>query len=440
MKQSFCVAIDGPSSSGKSTVAKSVAKELGFFHIDSGAIYRALAWWMERQTEPFCNLDCFAYRIVEKEGKLLHFVGKVDVTGEIRTPYISQRSSEIATSPAVRKRVNQLQREIAKGRSVVIEGRDIGSVVFPHAEVKIFLTADIDERARRRYEELKQKGSLDSLEEVKHDLSRRDERDRTRDDAPPIQCTDAVVVDTTNMTVGDVIERIVTLAKQRKAHPLWKYLVGEERSGANPVYKITWFISYLIYKLLYRIKVEGIENYPQGAALIAPNHSSYLDPPAIGIACPGEAHCLAKAYLFKNRFLGWLLPQINTHPVTGDGSDIGVLKKIAEFLAAGKKVIVFPEGSRSHDNQIVPLKRGIALLASMTRCKVVPVNISGAYEAWPRKRKFPRLWGKIVVTFGTPIDWKDYEKMALTKKELQALFTSDLECALKNLGVNRSLR
>lgn len=435
MKKTFCVAIDGPSSSGKSTVAKGVAKELGFFHIDSGAIYRSLAWWMERQTEAFSNLDCFDYHIVEREGKFFHFVSDIDVTVEIRAPYISQRSSEIAMYSQVRKRVNELQREIAVGRSVVIEGRDIGSVVFPKAQIKIFLTADIDERARRRFEELKQKGSLSTLEEVKAELLERDERDRTREDAPLIQSKDAIAIDTTNMTVGEVIEKIVTLAKIKRAAKFWKLLVGEERSGAHTLYKIMVFVSYLIYRTLYHFEIVGLENYPEGAAIIAPNHSSFLDPPAMGIACPHEVHCLAKAYLFRNRIMGWALPKINTHPVMGDGSDLGVLKKIAEFLHQGKQVIIFPEGSRSEDNQVAPLKRGIALLASMGKCKVVPVKITGAYEAWPRWKKFPKLWGKIRVTFGKPLDWKDYENRSPNKKEMQTLFTKDLEESIKNLGV-----
>ncbi|MBM3192673.1 MAG: (d)CMP kinase [Chlamydiae bacterium] len=434
MGKSFCVAIDGPSSSGKSTVAKSVARELGFFHIDSGAIYRALAWWMERQTEAIPNLDCFSYHIVEKGGKLFHYVGNIDVSSEIRSPYISQRSSEIAVLSAVRKKVNELQREIAKGRSVVIEGRDIGSVVFPHADVKIFLTADLSERARRRYEEFKQKGGVHTLEEVQKDLLERDTRDRSREDAPLVQCPDAYVVDTTEMTVGEVIEKIVTLTKRRKASSFWRFLVGEKRSGASAVYKIIVFCSLVLYKIFFRLEIKGIENYPEGALIIAPNHSSFLDPPAIGIACPNEVHCLAKSYLFENKLIGSILPKINTHPVSGDAGDLGVLKRISEFLLKGKQVIIFPEGTRSETNEVAPLKRGVALLASMAKCRVIPVGIKGAYEAWPKNKKFPRLFCKITVIFGKPLDWKDYEKKYSNKKQMQSEFTKDLEEAIKALS------
>ena len=263
---------------------------------------------MERQTEGLPNLDLFQYKLSLKNGKLHHFVGNIDVTTEIRAPYISQKSSEIATLPAVRVKVNEIQREIVEGRSVVIEGRDIGSVVFPNAQVKIFLTADIHERARRRYEELKQKGGIDTLEEVLHDLEVRDLRDRTRADSPLIQCDDAVVVDTTHLSAAEVIETIVNITKRKRANPIWKYVVGEGRSGAPFLYKMVVFLTTLWYRLCYRFEVKGLENYPTGAAIIAPNHSSNLDPPAIGIACPVEVYCLAKSYLFKNKFLSWLLP------------------------------------------------------------------------------------------------------------------------------------
>lgn len=437
MKKSFCIAIDGPSSSGKSTVAKAVAKELGFFHIDSGAIYRALAFWMEGAG----SLDSFDYHVVQEDGKISHFVGDRDVTEEIRMPHISQKSSEIAVLPLVRQKVNELQRKIALGKSVVIEGRDIGSVVFPQAEVKIFLTANHEERARRRFKELSEKGISVSFEEVESDLLRRDERDRTRKDAPLIQAEDAHVIDTTDMSIGDVACKIVLLArKKRGVNQFWKWLVGEGRAHASFVCKVIWSLAYGFLKIFYRIEVKGLENYPKGAAIIAPNHASFLDPPAIAIACPGEVHFLAHVYLFKNPILRWILPRTNTHPVAGDGNDLSVLKKIAEFLMRGKQVVIFPEGSRSYDNQIAPLKRGVALLASMTKCRVVPVYISGAYEAWPRKKKFPKLWGKIYVVFGKPLEWKDYEKKGMSRKESQALFTKDLEEQLKALGGKVEIR
>jgi len=128
------------------------------------------------------------------------------------------------------------------------------------------------------------------------------------------------------------------------------------------------------------------------------------------------------------------LPKINTHPVSGDAGDLGVLKRISEFLLKGKQVIIFPEGTRSETNEVAPLKRGVALLASMAKCRVIPVGIKGAYEAWPKNKKFPRLFCKITVIFGKPLDWKDYEKKYSNKKQMQSEFTKDLEEAIKALS------
>jgi 1-acyl-sn-glycerol-3-phosphate acyltransferase len=129
---------------------------------------------------------------------------------------------------------------------------------------------------------------------------------------------------------------------------------------------------------------------------------------------------------------------MNTHPVSGDSSDLGVLKMTSDLLQRGKQVIIFPEGTRSDDNQILPLKRGVALLASNAKCKVIPVSIKGAFEAWPKGKKFPKFFKKITVEFGRPLEWKEYEKLEVSKKEAQAIFTKDLQDALKSLGGNLS--
>ena len=413
MKKSFCVAIDGPSSSGKSTVAREVAKELGFFHIDSGAMYRALAWWMGEKNG---TLKQFFYRVHDGS----HFVNGHDVSLAIRAPAISQRASEIAVVPEVRKKINALQREIAKGKEVVIEGRDIGSVVFPKAEVKIFLTADTEERAKRRFRELREKGIETTMEEVHREMLFRDERDLTRKDAPLIQAKGAFVIDTTTLSIQEVIDEIVDLVRAKK--------------GPSFLYRLARGLMYCFLRGLYRLEIRGLENYPRGALIIAPNHASYLDPPAVGSSCPGEVHGLAHVYLFKNKFLGWIFPKINVHPVASGGGDLGVLKETIGLLKERKQVIIFPEGSRSKDNRIIPLKRGVAMLASATRCKVIPVGIRGAYEIWPRWKKWPKLFGKIILTFGQPLDWKDYEARGMSKKEQQEWFTKDLEEALKALG------
>ena len=191
------VAIDGPAGAGKSTVARAVADALGFTYLDTGAMYRAasLADDPARATIDFRN------------GSVL--LDGEDVTTRIRTPEVSHRASQVAADPAVRRAlVDQQRRLLENGGDWVAEGRDIGTVVAPHAEVKVFLTADPRERARRRAAE-----TGEDPEKVLDDVNARDERDTTRKDSPLIKADDAHEVDTTGLTIDEVVERIVELAR-----------------------------------------------------------------------------------------------------------------------------------------------------------------------------------------------------------------------------------
>lgn len=219
------VAIDGPSGAGKSTVAKAVAKELGFSCLDTGAMYRAVAW---RALEDGIALDDSegCSRVAQaKEISFGHvegdpvprrvFIDGVEVTDEIRTARIDRSVSSVAAHPGVREALVDQQRRIGSAGDYVIEGRDIGSVVFPNAEVKVFLTASDEERARRRVEQNLQRGlGSTDYEEVLGDIVRRDERDSSRETSPLIAAEDAVVVDSTGRGVDEVIAAIVSLARE----------------------------------------------------------------------------------------------------------------------------------------------------------------------------------------------------------------------------------
>lgn len=212
------VAIDGPAGSGKTTVAKLVAKRLGFFYLDTGAIYRALTLKLLKRdlhlddVEKICEiLDTLSLEV--KDGKL--FLDGEDVSEAIRDPEVDKRVSLVAKIPEVRERLLPLQRKLVSGKNAVVEGRDMGTVVFPEAEVKIFLTASLEERARRRWKELAQKGKAFLLEEVLEDLRRRDEIDSGREIAPLKVAPDAVVIDTTFKEIEEVVEEVVNLVLQR---------------------------------------------------------------------------------------------------------------------------------------------------------------------------------------------------------------------------------
>lgn len=216
------VAIDGPAGAGKSTVAKRLAKELGYTYMDTGAMYRAFAWRVMEQGMDLSDerelrrvLQETNIELVEHFGRPGVLLNGVDVTDRIRTPELSQLASRISTSKIVRERMVELQRAIGSQGGVVAEGRDIGTVVFSDAEVKIYLDASSQERARRRFEEFRGQGSRVTMEETVSEMEERDRRDKERDVAPLRKAEDALVIDSTDSAVDGVVERIMQEIKKK---------------------------------------------------------------------------------------------------------------------------------------------------------------------------------------------------------------------------------
>jgi cytidylate kinase len=209
------IAIDGPAGAGKSTLARRLAARLGFIYIDSGAMYRAVALWALRQAlDPsdrhrMEQLALAAAISLEADGSRV-MLNHEDVTEAIRAPEVARAASLVATVPGVRRALVEKQRAIGAQNNVVMEGRDIGSVVFPHADLKIFLDAESAERARRRAAEMN--GDRDA---VSRQIRERDERDRTRIEAPLTQAPDAVYVDSTGLSIDEVEEAILKLVRAR---------------------------------------------------------------------------------------------------------------------------------------------------------------------------------------------------------------------------------
>jgi len=217
------LAIDGPVSAGKSTIARLVAQRLGFTYIDSGAMYRAFAWAAQlsglsaaQPEEAVRLLGEVEIRLLPRhEGGNQVLVDGADITDEIRTPEIGQLASQLSEIPAVRVRMVALQQEMARDGGVVMEGRDIQTVVLPDAEVKIFLIAPAEERARRRCLELQQRGLAYDLDSVLVELQARDLRDSTRAHSPLKAAPDAVTVDTGGLTIAQVVDRVLTVVLEK---------------------------------------------------------------------------------------------------------------------------------------------------------------------------------------------------------------------------------
>lgn len=210
------IAIDGPASSGKSTVAKIIAKDFGYTYLDTGAMYRAATYIAlqyqinpEETSQLLDLLDQYPISFGRAEtGEQLVFVGDVDVTNPIRENEVTNAVSAFAAIPAIREKLVALQQEIAQQGGIVMDGRDIGTVVLPQAELKIFLVASVDERAERRYKENLSKGIETDLETLKEEIAARDYKDSHRETSPLKQAEDAIYLDTTGLTILEVVEKI----------------------------------------------------------------------------------------------------------------------------------------------------------------------------------------------------------------------------------------
>lgn len=210
------IAIDGPAGVGKSTVARLLAARLGYLYLDTGALYRAVAWKALRSgVDPVHRehvaalLPALSIQMLFQNGAMLVLVNDVDVTNELRTPDVTSAASVISAIPAVREWLLPVQRQIGQRGSVVAEGRDIGTKVFPAAPVKFFLEADATVRAERRHRELVAAGHGGPMEQTYQDLSGRDERDRTRAVAPLVPAADARLIDTSSLRIEDVVEQML---------------------------------------------------------------------------------------------------------------------------------------------------------------------------------------------------------------------------------------
>lgn len=222
MKKGYVITIDGPAGAGKSTVAKALSKRLSYIYLDTGSLYRAVAYKMmqdnvstdgKKQLEDICHL--IRLNLNNVQGSTRVFVADEDVTDKIRTEDIGLLASKVSAIPLVREALFHVQREAGKEGSIIAEGRDMGTVIFPDADVKFFMEASVEERVYRRYKELAIRKVYIDYQVVERDLIQRDKQDRERQIAPLIPSEDAVIIDSTQMTVPEVVEVMMSVIKAR---------------------------------------------------------------------------------------------------------------------------------------------------------------------------------------------------------------------------------
>ncbi len=445
MKKWIKITIDGPSASGKSTLAKKLAKKLGFTHLDTGAIYRSIALYLkeknlldksdEEQKEALLD---FSYYFKGRARHKTHFVCDQDVTLKIRERDISELSSKLSVKDFIRDFATDLQRTLAEGDNIVIEGRDTGSVVFPQADAKFYLDADPIVRARRRFLDLKSKQGYKelSVKDIENDIKERDQRDKARKLSPLICPEGATRIDTTNLSINCMVnllsKKIKTLHYHHSDHE--RYFFRYKGKKCSIVYMLTkWFFT-LYFKLFHRFNVYGREHYKiNSPAIIACNHLSFLDPPMIGVSCHEVIYSLGKKALFANPLMNWWLTKINSYPVSGTSSDKEIMKKVVSLLLKGEKVLIFPEGTRGNDGKVQELRKGLALFADKGNAKVIPAAVIGPKEALPKDKKFPKLFTPLVLAFGPPIYFSTILKEVKDRKLAREIFLVEIQRAIQLL-------
>lgn len=222
---SFNIAIDGPAGAGKSTIAKALAKKMNLIYVDTGAMYRAMALYLLREKIDPEDAEAVSKKCEEADitiryeaGVQVVYLNDENVNGYLRTEEVGNMASKTSTQPAVRKKLVQLQQKLASGTDCVMDGRDIGTVVLPGADVKIYMTASSLVRAKRRYDELQAKGETCDLEKIKADIEERDYRDMHREHSPLKQADDAILLDTSDMTIEQVVEEMNRICEEKKAY------------------------------------------------------------------------------------------------------------------------------------------------------------------------------------------------------------------------------
>ena len=375
------IAIDGPGGAGKSSVAKAVSKALGIIYVDSG-IEPSDA---EKVTPA---LEGLTLELKFEDGRQIILLNGRDRGEEIRTPVVSMAASAVSAIPEVRNYLLDMQRNTAKKNSVIMDGRDIGTVILPDAEVKIFLTASAKARAQRRYKELLAKGADVTFKQVYDEMVERDRNDATRDVAPCVKAKDAILLDNSKLSEAETVAAILKIVKKKT-------------KNTYPLYSFLKPIVAPIFRLLFNVRVRGKENVPMnGGVLLCANHIAAVDVISIGAVCPRQITCIAKKELFSVPVLGSICRGLGAVKIDRGGADVGAIKAAVSAIESGKTVTIFPQGHRCPgvNPSTTPIRHGAGLIAYHAKCDVIPVciNVKGGKYS---------LFRKTEIIFGKPIKY-----------------------------------
>ncbi len=400
------IAIDGPSGAGKSTIAKIIAKKMGITYLDTGAMYRTVALYVvnqgknpssEEDVVPLLKEIQISYIKVGDDNRIC-LNGK-DVSEDIRHHEISKYASEVSKIPEVRAFLVEKQREIAKNNDVVLDGRDITSHVLPDTKYKFYLTASPEERAKRRYSELVQKGQQVEYEKILADIKDRDYNDMNRKVSPLVKTPDSVEIDSTKMSLEEVADTIMSYidsinnrdklpdTKNASLQVLRKEAKELNIDANKEIKKKTKkkggfyrFLAAFVRKvmgIIWPTKIYFKDNFPQNTkAIVVCNHYTALDPCVIISKLLGKnGKVLMKEEIMKNPVVAKVATELGCIPVKRGEADIAAVKNILSALSKNQPVLIFPEGTRnrSDSKEMLPLKQGVATFAIKAKAPIVPL-------------------------------------------------------------------
>ena len=416
---SFIVGIDGPSGTGKGTITKILSKKYKLLNIDTGATYRCVALevlnkniQLNDESKIAEMLENIKIEMKDNNGKLEIFLNDDDVTEKIRTKEVTKMAAEVSKLKIVRTKLSSLQRKMAQEKDAIMEGRDICTEVFPTADVKIYLDADVEERARRRYKQNQEKNINMTYEEVLKSIQERDKADREREFGALKVAPGAKVIDSTNMNIKQVekeISKIIDKKLKEKKKEERIYYIRPETTWKKIERAVIKVILHGVYKFLFRIEKINEENLPMDEpTIVCANHLNTWDAVGLVVCSRRRIKFIAKEDLFNNGFLNWIAHVFDVIPIKRGMRDMEAMKRCIKCLKNGETLGLFPEGTRKGLEKGAKVQNGAAYMALKTKVKVVPVGIQGSFKPFT----------KVYLNYGKPIDFSEYDNKYPEKEKL----------------------
>ena len=425
----FVVAIDGPAGSGKGTITSKIAKSMKLNSIDTGAMYRCVTLACIRNNIDIENIDevkdllnKIDIKLIKEKDTLVVKLNDEDVSKEIRDNPVNKMVSKVSSIKEVRDKLVELQRKMSETQDIIMEGRDITTVVFPNADVKIYLDAELEERARRRFAQNNANKIESTYEQVLEDMKQRDEADINKPYGALKKADDAIVIDSTNLTEKQVIKKIEKIIKtKKKVNELEPKIYWErpETKWKAFVRKVTKGFLKTLYRIAFRMEITGEENKTKagenGGFIICANHVNFLDAVAVVVFSKEKIRFIGKYDIARIGIIRWLEHLFDVIPIKRNTQDLEAMKRCLKALKNGEILGIFPEGTRKGMAKNQKVKNGAAFMAIRSGVPVVPVGISGSFKPF----------GKVKIKYGEPLDMTKY-KIKGKEKEAQEEATKEI--------------